>query len=69
MQEELFRKASKAITEMLTKAVDITLANGKAKLVDYSIAAKTGTAQISNNNGGDILKIVSCILFWILSSD
>ncbi len=45
-------KASKAITEMLTKAVDITLANGKAKLVDYSIAAKTGTAQISNNNGG-----------------
>ena len=48
-------------------AVDITLANGKQNLL-IILSRENRTAQISNNNGGDILKIVSCILFWILSA-
>ncbi len=40
------------ITEMLTTVVDKALVGGAAKLDDYSIAAKTGTAQIANPAGG-----------------
>lgn len=39
---------SERISRMLTHVVDTTLANGKVKIPGYSIAAKTGTAQISN---------------------
>lgn len=43
---------STTISRMLTTVVDTALANGKDKLDHYSVAAKTGTAQIANPNGG-----------------
>lgn len=45
-------ETSEAITRMLTTVVDTALANGKAKQEHYSIAAKTGTAQIAIPGGG-----------------
>jgi cell division protein FtsI/penicillin-binding protein 2 len=41
-----------AVTQMLTKVVDTALANGSIKFEHYSVAAKTGTAQIANPGGG-----------------
>ncbi len=46
------REASDEITRMLVKVVDEYLANGGLKMEHYSIAAKTGTAQIANPDGG-----------------
>jgi len=43
---------SAEITRMLVEVVDSTLLGGKAKLDYYSIAAKTGTAQIPQPTGG-----------------
>ena len=40
------------VTRMLTQVVDTALANGDIKLEHYSVAAKTGTAQIANPAGG-----------------
>lgn len=40
------------VSRMLTKVVDEALANGDIKTEHYSVAAKTGTAQIANPNGG-----------------
>lgn len=40
------------VTRMLTNVVDTKLDNGKVKMEHYSIAAKTGTAQIANPAGG-----------------
>lgn len=40
------------ISRMLVEVVDSTLAGGREKLANYSIAAKTGTAQIPNPAGG-----------------
>ncbi|MBI5138410.1 MAG: penicillin-binding protein 2 [Candidatus Vogelbacteria bacterium] len=45
-------ETSKKITEMLVTVVDKALVNGKAKMENYTIAAKTGTAQMSNPSGG-----------------
>lgn len=42
MKEE----TSRTVTRMLVNVVDTTLAGGKGKLPGYSMAAKTGTAQI-----------------------
>ncbi len=44
----LKKETSEAITKILVKVVDEYLAGGTKKLKDYSIAAKTGTAQIAN---------------------
>jgi cell division protein FtsI/penicillin-binding protein 2 len=44
--------SSLAVTRMLTTVVDTVLDNGKVKMDHYSIAAKTGTAQIANPAGG-----------------
>ena len=45
-----------AVTRMLTNVVDGPLANGTLKLEHWSIAAKTGTAQIANPAGGGYYK-------------
>lgn len=37
---------TEAVTRMLTEVVDVNLANGNDKLEHYSVAAKTGTAQV-----------------------
>lgn len=42
------KETSERITRMLVTVVDKKLADGKAKMENYSIAAKTGTAQIAN---------------------
>ena len=46
------KETSEEISRMLTVVVDKALMNGKASLPDYSIAAKTGTAQIAKPGGG-----------------
>ncbi|PCI90572.1 hypothetical protein COB18_00640 [Candidatus Kaiserbacteria bacterium] len=40
------------VTRMLVKVVDEALLGGTVKMEHYSIAAKTGTAQIASPNGG-----------------
>lgn len=45
-------KTSEDITRMLVKVVDEALRNGTVALPEYSIAAKTGTAQLIDPNGG-----------------
>ncbi len=46
------KETSAAITKMLVEIVDKALRYGKVALPHYSVAAKTGTAQISNPGGG-----------------
>ena len=52
--ERIFsEKTSEDITSMLVKVVDTALKGGKAKNPYYTVAAKTGTAQIADEvNGG-----------------
>lgn len=51
--EQIFSKAtSEEISRMLTRVVDEALMNGTVALDHYSIAAKTGTAQIAIPGGG-----------------
>ncbi|MEK7502973.1 MAG: penicillin-binding protein 2 [Patescibacteria group bacterium] len=51
--EAISEKASQNISKILVDVVDNTLAGGTAKIDGYSIAAKTGTAQIPDyKNGG-----------------
>ncbi len=45
-------ETSEEISRMLATVVDDALQGGKVALPDYSIAAKTGTAQISDPSGG-----------------
>lgn len=44
--------AARETTEMMTAVVDEKLQNGKAKIPTMSVAAKTGTAQLTNGQGG-----------------
>ncbi len=45
-------ETAEVVTKMLVRVVDEALAGGVAKLDHYSVAAKTGTAQIANPSGG-----------------
>lgn len=45
-------KTSAEITRMLVEVVDRSLKNGAVRLENYSVAAKTGTAQIASPEGG-----------------
>ncbi|MEK7530932.1 MAG: penicillin-binding protein 2 [Patescibacteria group bacterium] len=45
-------EATNGVTEMLIEVVDVALKGGRAKVPEMTIAAKTGTAQIANPNGG-----------------
>jgi cell division protein FtsI/penicillin-binding protein 2 len=51
-KQVLKQETATAVTRMLTKVVDGPLADGKVKMEHWSIAAKTGTAQIANPAGG-----------------
>jgi cell division protein FtsI/penicillin-binding protein 2 len=46
------RETAEEVTRMMVYSVDNVLANGKYKMNGYSIAVKTGTAQIAKPNGG-----------------
>ncbi|PIP55862.1 MAG: hypothetical protein COX06_01095 [Candidatus Zambryskibacteria bacterium CG22_combo_CG10-13_8_21_14_all_42_17] len=45
-------ETSAEISRMLTEVVDRSLRDGQVRLDNYSIAAKTGTAQIARSGGG-----------------
>ena len=47
-EQVLSPSTTQAVTQMLTAVVDTALVNGKDKLEHYSVAAKTGTAQIDD---------------------
>ncbi len=46
-------QTSETVSRMLTTVVDTALAHGKIKRLHYSVAAKTGTAQIAENGKYD----------------
>lgn len=48
----LKEETSIEISRMLTEVVDRTLREGQVRLENYSVAAKTGTAQIAREGGG-----------------
>ena len=48
----LSQQSTTDVSRMLTKVVDEALVKGDLKLEKYSVAAKTGTAQIANPAGG-----------------
>ncbi|MBI5005015.1 MAG: penicillin-binding protein 2 [Candidatus Lloydbacteria bacterium] len=50
-KQVLKKDTSETITRMLVRVVDEALVGGTVKLPRYSIAAKTGTAQIAKENG------------------
>ncbi|MFT5179833.1 MAG: stage V sporulation protein D (sporulation-specific penicillin-binding protein) [Candidatus Paceibacteria bacterium] len=51
--ERIFsEETSETISRMLTAAVDDALVDGEVSLTHHSVAAKTGTAQIANLDGG-----------------
>jgi cell division protein FtsI/penicillin-binding protein 2 len=51
-KQVISQEASEEVTRMLVTVVDTALKGGKYKLEGYSIAAKTGTAQIAKPRGG-----------------
>ena len=55
--DQIFKKeTSEEISRMLTVVVDKALSHGTQKQEHYSIAAKTGTAQIADHAGGGYYK-------------
>lgn len=55
-QRILKEGTSEKISRMLVSIVDNTLGEGKYKMEGHSVAAKTGTAQIPNPNGGGYIE-------------
>lgn len=51
-EQVISESTSEEISRMLTTVVDDALGGGKFSMPNHTIAAKTGTAQISNPNGG-----------------
>lgn len=51
-QRVIKKETSEEITRMLVKVVDTALVDGTVKIANYSVAAKTGTAQIAKSGGG-----------------
>ncbi len=46
------KETAHEVTRMMIYSVDNVLSNGSTKLTNYSVAAKTGTAQIAKSGGG-----------------
>lgn len=51
-ERAISKEASAEISRMLTEVVDTSLRYGQMRIENYSVAAKTGTAQIANPAGG-----------------
>jgi stage V sporulation protein D (sporulation-specific penicillin-binding protein) len=51
-EQVLKPETSEEISRMLTEVVDTAIRNGGVRLPNYSVAAKTGTAQIASPGGG-----------------
>ncbi len=49
---KISKESAEEITQMLVNVMDQSLKGGKAKLENFSVAVKTGTAQVANNAGG-----------------
>ncbi|MFN4181182.1 MAG: peptidoglycan D,D-transpeptidase FtsI family protein [Candidatus Paceibacteria bacterium] len=49
---KISKETSEEISRMLVTVMDKSLKNGTAKMEHHSIAVKTGTAQVANNQGG-----------------
>jgi len=49
---KISKKTSEEITRMLVNVMDKSLKGGTAKIEHYSVAVKTGTAQVANMDGG-----------------
>lgn len=49
---KITKETSDEITRMLVTVMDKSLKNGTARMDHYSVAVKTGTAQVANENGG-----------------
>ena len=52
IQQVISNEASETISRMLVQVVDTKLAGGAVKMDHYTIAAKTGTAQVANKDRG-----------------
>jgi len=51
-KQVLTSETSNTISQMLVKVVDTALLKGQIKMDHYSVAAKTGTAQVAREGGG-----------------
>ena len=49
---KISKETSQEITRMLVNVMDKALQGGKAKIENFSVAAKTGTAQVANSEDG-----------------
>ncbi len=56
-------KTVESISRMLTEVVDSKLDNGKRKKEHYTVAAKTGTAEVSSRHGGYIKNVYNHTFF------
>ena len=56
-------KTVESISRMLTEVVDSKLDNGKRKKEHYTVAAKTGTAEVSSRHGGYIKDVYNHTFF------
>lgn len=49
---KISKETAEEITRMLVNVMDQSLKDGKAKMEHFSVAVKTGTAQVANTSGG-----------------